>query len=559
MITSTAFEKFRRSYQPRYPKSLRNLSNTEAQPIEVMDSGLDAQQKETIKKLFKATYGQPALKMVASEFKKQDQALTIGVVLSGGPAPGGHNVICGICDGLFSVNASSRVIGFLGGASGILNDENIDLNLDIIERYRNTGGFDLLGSGRTKIETPEQCERCQKVLETHGVDVLVIIGGDDSNTNAALLAEYFKEKDSKVRVLGVPKTIDGDLKNDYVEISFGFYTATRLYAELIGNIGRDALSTRKYYHFIRLMGRSASRLTLEVALLTRPNITLISEEIQNMKKTLAEVIDEMVKVIVDRSDKGYDFGLVLIPEGLIEFIPEMKLLIQELNKTLGENKEYFDTLSSFSERTEYANRHLSKDASYVFSNLPVDIQRQLLMDRDPHGNVQVSKIETEKLLIDLIEAKLKELKAKGRYKGKFSYQTHFLGYEGRCVAPTNFDADYTYSLGLNVVALALSGVTGYMSVIKNLVKTNRDEWEAYGIPLSSMMNMEVRNGKEVPVIKKSLVSLEEKPFQELLRCRSNWAVNNVYRFAEPIQYLGDGSVCDSVSPTLLLENDLLIE
>lgn len=553
---NTRFHELRATYIPRYPKILDDIQKIDVEPSLLnVDPKIDFEQKENLKNIFKNLYGKPLLK-----FKTSDSPITkplrVGVVLSGGQAPGGHNVICAICDALYKISLEPKLVGFVGGPSGILQNKIKIITPQVVREYLNTGGFDLLGSGRTKIETQEHFETCLQTLKANELNGLVIIGGDDSNTNAALLAEYLKSKgENEITIVGVPKTIDGDLKNEFVETSFGFYTASRVYASLVANICRDAISAKKYYHFIRLMGRSASRLTLEVSLLTHPNITLISEELSGFKKTINEVIEYMVDVIVKRADVGKNYGVVVIPEGLIEFIPEIKLLISELNTIIAENKEYFDSLKGFTAQSEYINRKLSKDSSYVLSSLPIDIQRQLLMDRDPHGNVQVSKIQTEKLIIELLETRLDELKAKGKYKGKFSPQTHFIGYEGRCAQPSNFDADYAYALGLTAVALIKAQASGYMAAIKNLIKQH-EQWEPIGVPLVSMMNIEMRSARPKPVIKKSLVGLDDRPFQEFLRVRQKWAMEDHYRYAEPIQYFGPKEICDNVPPSLLIENNL---
>ena len=478
--------------------------------------------------------------------------LRVAVVLSGGQAPGGHNVITGIFDALKAMSKEASVIGYRGGPAGILADDKFELTADYLAPYRNTGGFDLLGSGRGKIETPEQFELCRKNLEDAEVDALVIIGGDDSNTNAALLAEDFLQKGSKVQVLGVPKTIDGDLKNDWVDISFGFDTASRLYSELIANIAKDALSAKKYYHFIRLMGRAASHITLEAALQTQPNIALISEEVAARQQTLRDIVEDLGQTIKERAAGGVNYGIVLVPEGLIEFIPEMASLINELNDLLAKHRVYIDSLSGFTSKSEFLNRKLSRDSSYTFSTLPIDIQRQLLMDRDPHGNVQVSRIETERLLIEMLQTHLGEARADGHYTGKFSTQRHFLGYEGRCAAPSNFDADYAYSLGQTAVALTATGVSGYMSVIKGL-GGDRSDWQALGVPLTAMLNLEKRHGQDKPVIRKCLVSLEHQAFKTFASQRTKWAREDHYRFAGPLQYFGPKELVDRPPAMLTLE------
>ena len=428
----------------------------------------------------------------------------------------------------------------------------MEITSELIDEYRNTGGFDIIGSGRTKIETDEQFAAARKTCLDNAVDALVVIGGDDSNTNAALLAEYFAANGDGIQVIGVPKTIDGDLKNEFIETSFGFDTACKTYSELIGNIERDANSAKKYWHFIKLMGRSASHIALECALQTQPNVCIVSEEVQQKKQTLGQIVDSIVQIVVARAERGDNFGVVLVPEGLIEFIPEVGTLIHELNDILAEHAEYFGSLHTFEDQSEWVNKNLSRDSSYVFSSLPSTIQRQLLMDRDPHGNVQVSRIETEKLLIEMVEDRLRELKTEGAYSGSFSWQHHFFGYEGRCAFPSNFDADYTYSLGYTAFLLIANGLTGYISSVRNMSRP-ADEWVAGGIPLTMMMNMEQRHGKRKPVIRKALVELDGAPFQEFLRYRDEWATETAYTFPGAIQYFGPSEVCDQPTMTLLLE------
>ena len=554
MTLSSPFLKARAAYLPRFPKVLDNPA-----ALRVVKAGLpnfvaDAEQKAILKNLFSETFDQELLKLEASDSPVNTKKLTIGVVLSGGQAPGGHNVICGLFDALKLMNPDSKLIGFNSGPGGILADKYIEISKEFIDEYRNTGGFDMLGSGRTKIETAEQFTLCRKTLDKHRADALVIIGGDDSNTNAALLANYFRSENSPIQIIGVPKTIDGDLKNQYVETSFGFDTAVRLYSELISNISRDALSAKKYYHFIRLMGRSASHITLEAAFQTQPNIVLIGEEIAQKNMSLKDIVAQMAETVIERSKNGKHYGIVLVPEGIIEFIPEIQQLILELNDIIADHKEYFESLDGFSHKSEWTNKKLSRDASYTFSGLPIDIQREFLMERDPHGNIQVSLIETEKLLIELLTDHLAELKTEGNYSGKFKTQGHFLGYEGRCAAPTNFDADYAYSLGRTAVALVSTGVTGYMATVKNLA-SDRNEWEAMGVPLVSMMNLEVRQGTHKPVIKKGLVALGGKPLAHLNTMRKQWAEQDSYRFAGSIQYFGPKDLCDRVPYTLALEQN----
>ncbi len=543
-------QKNRYRYQPKLPTILRKpISNI------AMEYGPETESEDNqaqMKEMFPHTYGKPIVSFTEGDSPQSGESINLGVVLSGGQAPGGHNVIAGIYDAMKAANSDSKLYGFLNGPSGILEARTLELNGQYIDRYRNTGGFDIIGSGRTKLEKEEQFEVTEKVCRDLGISAIVIIGGDDSNTNAAILAEYFKKKGTDITVVGVPKTIDGDLKNEQIEVSFGFDTATKTYSELIGNIGRDANSARKYWHFIRLMGRSASHICLECALQTQPNFAIISEEIEQNHTTLNEIVEGIVKTIVKRSEEGMNFGTVLVPEGLIEFIPEMKVLITELNTLLAEHQSYFSTLNTYEDQAEWINKNLSRDASYVFSSLPNNIQRQLLMDRDPHGNVQVSRIETEKLLIEMVEDTLNEWKTEGKYQGKFSYQHHFMGYEGRAAFPSNFDADYTYSLGYNAYLLVSFGMSGYISAIRNL-SLPPDQWVPGGIPITMMMNMEMRHGKRKPVIKKALVKLEGKPFKTFAAKRKNWAIETAYLFPGAIQYYGPDEICNRTTISLQLE------
>ena len=543
----SALQKVRASYQPKLPSVLLNGINSvcakEGAPTEAV------RDKESIKELFKNLYGMPVVTFEASA-KKSSDVRNVGVILSGGQAPGGHNVIAGLFDGLKNANPNNKLYGFLGGPSGIIDGKYIELTSDIIDAYRNTGGFDIIGSGRTKLETPEQFEKSLNVCKSLNISAIVIIGGDDSNTNAALLAEWMKDRNTGIQVIGCPKTIDGDLKNEQIEISFGFDTATKTYSELIGNIQRDANSAKKYWHFIKLMGRSATHVGLECALRTRPNIALISEEVEANNWSLKYITDYMTDIIVKRANAGKNFGVALIPEGLIEFIPEIKAMIANLNDILAK-AEGFDNWA-IEEKMSYVSTNLEKANADVFNSLPSIIKSQLLMDRDPHGNVQVSRIETEKLLIEMIEQKLKAMKAEGTYKGKFSSQAHFFGYEGRCAAPSNFDADYCYSLGYNAVALIESGLTGYLSSVRNLSKP-ATEWVAGGVPLTMMMNMEKRHGEMKPVIQKALVRLDGPVFKELKDNREKWALEDCYLFPGAIQYFGPAEVCDITTRTLQLE------
>ena len=542
----------RLKYQPKLPSSLASGIN-HLQSIEGNATQSVANQDE-IKALFKNTYGKPTITFQTTTEATQCDLRNVGVILSGGQAPGGHNVIAGLYDALKQANPSNNLYGFLGGPSGIIEGKYVEFNDEFINDYRNTGGFDIIGSGRTKLETEEQFQSAWEVCKKLNISAVVIIGGDDSNTNAALLAEWFVAHNANIQVIGCPKTIDGDLKNEQIEISFGFDTATKTYGELIGNIERDANSAKKYWHFIKIMGRSASHVALEAALQTQPNITLISEEVEQRKMSLSSIIDYMTDIIVKRSEMGKNFGIAVIPEGLIEFVPELKSMIANLNdimSTLEKDSKY--TSGTPAEKIAIIENTLSSENSSVFKSLPALIKAQLLMDRDPHGNVQVSKIETEKLLISMIEEKLNGLKKEGKYSGKFSTQSHFFGYEGRCAFPSNFDADYCYSLGFNAFALINFGLTGYLSSVRNLTEPAQN-WIAGGVPLTMMMNMERRHGEMKPVIKKALVELDGPVFKKLEANREDWALNDRYLFPGAIQYFGPSSVCDITTVTLQLES-----
>ena len=542
----------RLKYQPKLPSSLASGIN-HLQSIEGSATQSVANQDE-IKALFKNTYGKPTVTFQTTTDTTQSDLRNVGVILSGGQAPGGHNVIAGLYDALKQANPANNLYGFLGGPSGIIEGKYVEFNDEFINDYRNTGGFDIIGSGRTKLETEEQFQSAWEVCKKLNISAVVIIGGDDSNTNAALLAEWFVAHNADIQVIGCPKTIDGDLKNEQIEISFGFDTATKTYGELIGNIERDANSAKKYWHFIKIMGRSASHVALEAALQTQPNITLISEEVEQRKMSLSSIIDYMTDIIVKRSEMGKNFGIAVIPEGLIEFVPELKTMIANLNdimSTLEKDSKY--TSGTAEEKVAIIENTLSSENSSVFKSLPSLIKAQLLMDRDPHGNVQVSRIETEKLLISMIETKLAELKKEGKYNGKFSTQSHFFGYEGRCAFPSNFDADYCYSLGFNAFALINFGLTGYLSSVRNLTEPAND-WIAGGVPLTMMMNMERRHGEMKPVIKKALVELDGPVFKKLEANREDWALNDRYLFPGAIQYFGPSSVCDITTVTLQLES-----
>lgn len=501
---------------------------------------------------FPRTGSLPLVSFGAEPGKKHERPLICGVFLSGGQAPGGHNVIAGLFDALQAAEPGSKLYGFLGGPSGLLENRHLLLDKETIDRYRNTGGFDMIQSGRTKLESQEQFRKAAETCLGLGIESLAIVGGDDSNTNACMLAEFFLREGIPIKVVGVPKTIDGDLKNERVECSFGFDTATKVYAELLGNIERDADSARKYWHFVRVMGRSASHIALECALQCRPNIAIISEEVASRNIRLAELCDYICGVVKNRSEQGMDFGVAVIPEGLVEFVPEVKKLIAELNDILAQDRDQFEGLASDEDRMQFLSRKLSAESAQTFSVMPAGIRSQLLEDRDPHGNVQVSRIETEKLLGDMVSDRLRELAQKGMYKGKFSAQYHFFGYEGRCAAPSNFDADYAYSLGYTAAALLASGRSGYIAVVRNLARP-ADQWAPGGVPLASMMTLERRKGREVPVIRKALVDLEGRPFQEFAKNRERWAMKNEYLYPGPIQYYGPPEVCDRRTKVLELE------
>ncbi len=507
----------------------------------------------TVKKIFPNTYGLPEITFVKGANNAAcKKAVRVGVVLSGGQAPGGHNVIAGLLDGLKKANSKNKLFGFLGGPSGIVENKFVEITPALMKEYRNTGGFDLIQSGRTKIETDEQLKAAKDNLLANKMDALVVVGGDDSNTNACVIAEYLKQQGVEVSVIGVPKTIDGDLKNKQIETSFGFDTATKIYAELVGNILRDVNSARKYWHFVRLMGRSASHITLEVGFKTHPNAVLIGEEVLAKKMTLSQVVDGLAQLIAKRAKAGKNYGVVLVPEGLIEFIPEMKELISALNDSLADHEAELAKMNTVAEKKEFILSILPAKLAALMKSLPEGIAAQLMLDRDPHGNVQVSLIETEKLLVEMLRTQLANMKKEGKYDGKFSAITHFFGYEGRCGVPSNFDANYTYALGYNAAVLALNKCTGYLSSVRKLTKKAQD-WECGGIPLTMMMNIERRKGKEKPVIKKALVELKGEPFKHLAKNRADWAVNDQYVFPGPIQFFGPAEVTDMTTFTLMLE------
>lgn len=545
-MKKSALQVARAAYQPKMPKAL--YGNNEVEVGEPTESVAD---QEEVQKLFPNTYGMPILKFVESDKAAKYPAVNVGVILSGGQAPGGHNVIAGLYDGIKKLNTDSKLYGFLMGPGGLVDHQYMQLTGNIIDEYRNTGGFDIIGSGRTKLEKAEQFNKGLEILKKLDIKALVIIGGDDSNTNACVLAEYYKAINAGVQVIGCPKTIDGDLKNELIETSFGFDTACKVYSEVIGNIQRDCNSARKYWHFIKLMGRSASHIALECALQTQPNVCLISEEIEAKKSSLDEVVTEIATAVAKRAENGNNFGTVLIPEGLIEFIPAIKALIAELNDFLAHHQDEFNAIPRADKR-QYIIDHLSKENSEVYASLPEGVARQLTLDRDPHGNVQVSLIETEKLLAEMVGNKLAEWKAAGKYAGKFASQVHFFGYEGRCAAPSNYDADYCYSLGFTASLLIASGRTGYMSSVRNTTAP-AEEWIAGGVPITMMMNMERRHGELKPVIQKALVKLDGAPFQYFAANRESWAVNTDFVYPGPIQYFGPSEVADQTTVTLALE------
>lgn len=541
----SALQKERAGYQPKLPKALQGaVKIKEGEPTKSVDN------QDDIKKLFPNTYGMPLVEFVPTD-KTESKAVNVGVILSGGQAPGGHNVISGLFDELKKLNPNNRLYGFLMGPGGLVDHNYIEITADFVQQYRNTGGFDMIGSGRTKLEQVEQFEKGLEIIRQLDINAIVIIGGDDSNTNACVLAEYYAAKKYGVQVIGCPKTIDGDLKNDQIETSFGFDTATKTYSELIGNIERDCNSARKYWHFIKLMGRSASHIALECALQTQPNICLVSEEIQAKDQTLNDIIEHIAGIIAHRAAQGNNYGVVLIPEGLIEFIPAVGRLIQELNDLLASHGDDYKDLEPAAQR-EYILTHLSAGNRSTFETLPEGVAHQLSLDRDPHGNVQVSLIETEKLISEMVGAKLAQWKKEGKYNGKYSALHHFFGYEGRCAAPSNFDADYCYALGASAVQLIANDKTGYMAIVKNTTAST-DEWKAGGVPITMMMNMEKRNGEMKPVIRKALVELDGAPFKEFAAKRDSWARETNYVYPGPIQYWGPADICDRTTKTLQLE------
>ncbi|MDD6802697.1 MAG: diphosphate--fructose-6-phosphate 1-phosphotransferase [Prevotellaceae bacterium] len=544
-MEKSALQIARAAYQPKLPKALQGaVKIKEGAPTQSVDN------QEDIKKLFPNTYGMPIIEFEPAQ-SENNSKINVGVILSGGQAPGGHNVITGLFDQIKRLNPENRLFGFILGPGGFVDHNYKELTKEVIDEYRNTGGFDMIGSGRTKLEKVEQFEKGLEIARELNLSAIVIIGGDDSNTNACVLAEYYAAKNYGIQVIGCPKTIDGDLKNEQIETSFGFDTACKTYSELIGNIERDCNSARKYWHFIKVMGRSASHIALECALQCQPNVCLVSEEVEQKDMTLNQIVDDLCQIIAKRAEDGNNFGTVIVPEGLIEFIPAIGRLIQELNDLLAAHGADYKDLDKEAQR-KYIIEHLSKENAATFETLPADVARQLSLDRDPHGNVQVSLIETEKLLSAMCEARLAEMKKEGKYVGKFAAQHHFFGYEGRCAAPSNFDADYCYALGTSAAQLIANGKTGYMAIVKNTTAP-ADQWIAGGVPITMMMNMERRNGEMKPVIRKALVELDGAPFKEFASKRDVWARETAYVYPGPIQYWGPTEVCDQPTKTLALE------
>ena len=550
-MTITPLQTARYAYNPKLPGMLRNgIAEICVKDGAATESVAD---QDKIKALFPNTYGKNEITFAKGANTSAAKKQVVGVILSGGQAPGGHNVICGLYDAIKATDKSNVLLGFKGGPSGLIEDDYIEFTDEYINAYRNTGGFDIIGSGRTKLETEEQFKIVTEVAKKHGLTAIVIIGGDDSNTNAAVLAEYMAAHNTGVQVIGCPKTIDGDLKNEDIEASFGFDTATKTYSELIGNIERDANSAKKYWHFIKVMGRSASHVALECALETQPNICLIGEEVAAKKMSLSSIADYIADAVEKRGNNGENFGVAIIPEGIVEFVPEFSSLIAEINELLaGEKTEKFNALPDWDAKYAFIKEGLSADAFAVFDILPQFVQQQLFLERDPHGNVQVSLIESEKLFSEMVKEKLAARKAAGTYKGKFAAQHHFFGYEGRCAFPSNFDADYCYSLGYNAFMLIQYGYTGYLSKVSNLSKP-AEEWVAGGMPITKMMNMERRNGEDKPVIRKALVELDGAPFKYFEAHREEWAVKTSFTYPGAIQYFGPAEVCDLTTRTLALE------
>ena len=546
-MEKSALQIARAAYQPKLPKALQGaVKIKEGAPTQSVDN------QEDIKKLFPNTYGMPIIEFEPAQ-SENNSKINVGVILSGGQAPGGHNVITGLFDQIKRLNPENRLFGFILGPGGFVDHNYKELTKEVIDEYRNTGGFDMIGSGRTKLEKVEQFEKGLEIARELNLSAIVIIGGDDSNTNACVLAEYYAAKNYGIQVIGCPKTIDGDLKNEQIETSFGFDTACKTYSELIGNIERDCNSARKYWHFIKVMGRSASHIALECALQCQPNVCLVSEEVEQKDMTLNQIVDDLCQIIAKRAEDGNNFGTVIVPEGLIEFIPAIARLIQELNDLLAAHGADYKDLDKDAQR-QYILSHLSEANKATFETLPEGVARQLSLDRDPHGNVQVSLIETEKLLSEMVGDKLAQWKEEGKYTGKFAAQHHFFGYEGRCAAPSNFDADYCYALGTSAAQLIANGKTGYMAIVKNTT-AGTDQWKAGGVPITMMMNMERRNGEMKPVIRKALVELDGKPFKTFAAHRDEWAKNTCYVYPGPIQYWGPSEVCDQTTKTLALEQN----
>ncbi len=545
----SALQKARSSYQPKLPKGLRgNVDIIEGAPTESVGDQAE------IKRLFPHTYGMPLVEFAPAKEVKEYAPINVGVILSGGQAPGGHNVICGLFDELKKQNPKSKLYGFLMGPSGLVDHKYKELTAVVFDKYRNTGGFDMIGSGRTKLETKEQFDSGLEIIRQLNLNAVIIIGGDDSNTNACMLAEYYASINAGVSVIGCPKTIDGDLKNDQIETSFGFDSACKTYSELIGNIQRDANSARKYWHFIKLMGRSASHIALECALQTQPNICIISEEVEANNMTLDDIVNQICEVVVKRSQEGLYYGTILIPEGLIEFVPAFKRLIAELSDLLSSDLAKIEAKGLKSDDLlAWILNHVSAENLPTLKSLPEEVAKQLALGRDPHGNVQVSLIETEKMLSEMCAKRLDEWKEQGKFKGKFAALHHFFGYEGRCATPSNFDCNYCYALGTSAAQLVANGKTGYMAIVKNTTAP-AEEWVAGGVPITKMMNLERRNGQMKPVIKKALVLLDREPFKELVERRKDWAVNTRYVYPGPIQYFGPSEVCDQCTKTLALEH-----
>ena len=546
-MEKSALQIERAAYLPKLPKALRGAVKVkEGEPTHSVDN------QEEIKKLFPNTYGMPIVEFEPCE-EAMGKKMNVGIILSGGQAPGGHNVITGLFDQVKKLNPENKLYGFILGPGGLVDHNYMELTKEIVDEYRNTGGFDMIGSGRTKLEKVEQFEKGLEIIRQLDINAIVIIGGDDSNTNACVLAEYYAAKNCGVQVIGCPKTIDGDLKNEQIETSFGFDTACKTYSELIGNIERDCNSARKYWHFIKVMGRSASHIALECALQCQPNICLVSEEVEKKDMTLNQIVDQLCEAIAYRAAQGLNFGTVIVPEGLIEFIPAIGRLIQELNDLLAAHGSEYKDLGKKEQRA-YIISHLSKENAETFETLPEGVARQLSLDRDPHGNVQVSLIETEKLLSAMCETRLEQWKNEGKFVGKFSALHHFFGYEGRCAAPSNFDADYCYALGTSAAQLIANGKTGYMAIVKNTTAP-AEQWIAGGVPITMMMNMERRNGEMKPVIRKALVELDGKPFKAFAAMRDKWAKETCYIYPGPIQYWGPSAVCDKPTITLALEQN----